>query len=211
MPSHGPPSARRSRQGPHRGPPRSALLLGLLSPPASAAAITTECRLQAQNTPTTWASPPRSGSSRPPGCPTRIPPSPFGLVTFFDGLPILGTSSVERSLLVDSVQGQRRRLLHHQQPVGRRPHDPRGPRPGPDAVSGRSASANHRVNPPPAQPSSTGVASSANPSKLRAERDVHARRSRARAAAPWPAPCSSRPTATTWAVRRPWTAAATPR
>src|SRR4051812_45851835 len=68
----------------------SAMLVGAFAAPASAGTVTTECTLQAKNNPSTVG---ESASFRffaAARSPEDTPPSPFGLVTFFDGLPIEG-------------------------------------------------------------------------------------------------------------------------
>ena len=142
-----------------------ALLLGPLSPPASASGPTTHCALQAQSTPTTVGQNATFRFFAAARAPEDLPPSPSGLVTYFDGLPpaapILGTS-----VLFPALDGDNNDTFFTTSDLAIGDHTiyavlvgPSGPCPG------IPPSAFHRVNPPPAQPSTTAVVSTANPSR----------------------------------------------
>ncbi len=136
-----------------------ALLLGPLSPPASAGTITTECTLQAKSTPSTLGQPASFRFFAAARFPAEVPPSPTGLVTFFDGaiplgtevLPLQAKDNSEVTFTTSSLS-----LGDHLVSAVLFPSST-GPCPVIPFVT-------HHVNPPPAQPSSTGLTSSANPS-----------------------------------------------
>src|SRR5215210_1037954 len=67
-----------------------ALLLGPLSPPASAGAFTTHCALTAKSNPSVVSHPATFRFFAAARSPEDSPPSPSGVVGFFDGLPIAG-------------------------------------------------------------------------------------------------------------------------
>ncbi len=141
------------------------LLLGPFSTPASAGTITTECTLQAKSTPSTLGQPATFRFFAAARLPAEVPPSPAGLVTFFDGHPaggdILGTELLVLDPFKDNADVEFTTsdlsLGDHTIYAVLFPSTT-----GPCPVI---PSASHRVNPPPAQPSNTGVASSANPSR----------------------------------------------
>lgn len=147
----------------------SALALGAFAAPASAGTITTECTLQAQNSPTTVGQSATFRFFAAARLPEEIPPSPFGVVTFFDGLPILGNVLGFAPLVINPIKDNSDvEFSTTDLSVG--DHTiyavlfPAFPTPCPGALP---ASANHRVNPPPASPSTTSVSSTANPSKYK--------------------------------------------
>ena len=144
-----------------------ALLLGPWAPPASAGATTTECTLQARSTPTTVGQPATFRFFAAARFPTETPPSPSGLVTFFDGLPIegniLGTEVMSPSIIRDNNEVF---FTTSDLSVGDHTIYALFVIPGPSGPCPVVPSASHRVNPPPASPSSIGIGSSANPSKF---------------------------------------------
>ena len=138
------------------------LLLGPLSPPATAGLITTACSLQARSTPSTLGG---DAQFRFFAAAEGSPPSPAGVVSYYDGVPgpgsFLGTSILTIDLTHDNEE-----TFFHTSSLSVGDHTiyalavlDTGPCPG-------VISAAHHVNPPPAQPSSTDVASSANPSSF---------------------------------------------
>ena len=145
----------------------SAILLGALATPASAGTITTECRVTAQSSPTTLGQPASFRFFAAARLPSEVPPSPFGLVTFFDGLPLAGKVLGTAALVVDPLKDNAD-VIFTTSDLAVGDHTiyavlfPAGPTPCP----GGPATADHRVNPPPASPSTTAVGSSANPSKF---------------------------------------------
>ncbi len=139
-----------------------ALMLGPLSPPASAAALTTSCSLQARSNPSTLGG---DAQFRFFAAAAPTPPSPTGVVSFYDGLPspttYLGFSILDLDLAHDNEE-----TFFHTSDLSIGDHTiyavavlDTGPCPG-------VQSASHHVNPPPAQPSTTGITSSANPSRF---------------------------------------------
>ena len=189
----------------------SALLLGPLSSPASASGPTTECQLTAQSTPTTVGQNATFRFFAAARMPEDVPPSPSGLVTYFDGPPILGDIIGHLGAVPDLHLGQQRHLLH-QSSLSVGDHTIYAVLVSPDRRHARASPEGD----PPGQPAA-GAAEHhrrrvvGQPVEVRAERDLHGRREPARAAARCRARCSSRPTATTSALRSPSTAAATRR
>lgn len=140
------------------------LLIGPFAPSASASGPTTDCSLQARSTPTTAGQPAQFRFFAAARAPEDVPPSPSGLVTYFDGLPILG-NILGTSVLFPELTKDNNETFFTTSDLSVGTHTvyavligPSGPCPG------LPPSATHVVNPPPAQPSTTGVASSANPS-----------------------------------------------
>jgi hypothetical protein len=138
-----------------------ALLLGPLSPPAAAGTITTACTLQARSNPSTLGQPATFRFFAAASLPAETGPSPVGVVNFFDGASFLGTEIVPLVPLKDNTEAF---FTTSSLDVG--DHTivavailNTGPCPGVVAAS-------HHVNPPPAQPSSVGIGSSANPSSF---------------------------------------------
>lgn len=141
------------------------LLLGPFSPPASASGPTSECQLMAQTNPSTLGQEATFRFFAAARFPEDVPPSPSGVVTFFDGNPLLG-DVLGIAALLPSLVGDNNDTFFHTSDLSVGDHTiyavlegPSGPCPG------LPPSANQHVNPPPAQPSSTGLASSANPSR----------------------------------------------
>jgi hypothetical protein len=144
-------------------------LAGAFAGSASAGTATTECTLQAKNSPTHVGEDATFrffAASRFPA--EDIPPSPSGLVTFFDGLPIEGhilgvavltPNFVKDNNAVEFSTGALEEGTHTVTAV----LFPALPTACPTAF----ASATHVVLPPPAKPSTTAVSSSANPSKYK--------------------------------------------
>ncbi len=139
----------------------SALLLGPFSTPASASGPTTNCQLTAESNPSTVGQPATFRFFAAARIPEDVPPSPSGVVTFFDGLGggILGTAVLFPSLIKDNndVEFTTSSLSLGDHTIYALLFGPSGPCPTPPSAS-------QRVNPPPASPSSTGLGSSANPS-----------------------------------------------
>lgn len=138
-----------------------ALLLGPLSPPASASGPTTHCQLTAQNSPTTLGQQANFRFFAAARAPEDLPPSPSGVVSFFEGATFLGAEFLAPDLTSDNnaVVFSTSSLSLGDHTIFAVLVGPSGPCPG------IPPSASHHVNPPPAQPSDTGVASSANPSR----------------------------------------------
>jgi hypothetical protein len=143
------------------------LSLGALVPPASASTITTACTLQARSNPSTFGEPATFRFFAAAALPfENAPPSPSGLVTFFDGPPILG-NVLGTATLFPAFDGDNNETFFQTSDLSVGDHTiyavlfPALPTPCP----GGPATASHHVNPPPASPSSTSVASSANPSR----------------------------------------------
>ena len=140
----------------------SALLLGPFSTPASASGPTTNCQLTAESNPSTVGQPATFRFFAAARLPENFPPSPSGLVTFFDGLGggILGTAILLPALIKDNndVEFTTSSLSLGDHTIYAFLIGPSGPCP-------ITPSASQRVNPPPASPSNTGIGSSANPSK----------------------------------------------
>lgn len=141
------------------------LLLGPLSPPASAGTTTTECTLQARSTPSIVGQSATFRFFAAARLPDEVPPSPAGLVTFFDGLPVEGDILGVEPLVIDPLKDNAETFFTTSDlSIGTHTiyavlfPSTTGPCPG------IGAAATHVVNPPPAQPSTTTVASSANPS-----------------------------------------------
>ena len=139
----------------------SALLMGPFAPPASAAGPTTNCLLTAESNPSTIGQPATFRFFAAARLLENVPPSPAGVVTFFDGLGggILGTAILAPALLKDNndVEFSTSSLSLGDHTIYAFLFSPSGPCP-------ITPSASQHVNPPPASPSSTGVGSSANPS-----------------------------------------------
>ena len=139
----------------------SALLLGPFAPPASASGPTTNCQLTALSNPSTIGQPATFRFFAAARFPENLPPSPSGLVTFFDGLGggILGTAFLAPALLKDNndVEFSTSSLSLGDHTIYAFLVGLSGPCP-------ITPSASQHVNPPPASPSSTGIGSSANPS-----------------------------------------------
>jgi hypothetical protein len=141
------------------------LLLGAHAATASAAAVTTECTLQAKNSPTTVGQDAEFRFFAAARFPEELPPSPSGVVTFFDGLPILG-NVLGFAILPPDFAHDNNDLTFKTADLSVGDHTvyavlaPSSTGPCPVVPS-----AVHHVNPPPASPSSTGISSSANPSK----------------------------------------------
>src|SRR3954469_20104464 len=74
------------------------LLLGPLSPPASAGVITTECTLQARSNPSTVGGDAAFRFFAAARSPEDSPPAPYGEVAFYDVIPIppnlIGTATM---------------------------------------------------------------------------------------------------------------------
>ncbi len=148
----------------------SALALGAFAAPASAGFITTECSLFATNSPTTVGQSATFTFFAAARSPENVFPSPSGLVTFFDGLPAPGNllGSVVLFPTLNPLKDNSS-VDFSTTSLGVGDHTiyavlfPALPTPCP----GSPASANHRVNPPPASPSSTSVSSTGNPSKYK--------------------------------------------
>src|SRR4051794_8666430 len=143
----------------------SALLLGVLAASAQAGPITTGCTLTAQNSPTTVGEQANFRFFARAASPEDSLPSPSGLVTFWDGpplvSPIVGTAILLPALKDNSDVTFSTSSLS----VG--DHTIYATLlPTTASACPLPPSANHRVNPPPASPSSTGVAPSPNPSKF---------------------------------------------
>jgi hypothetical protein len=141
----------------------SALLLGPFAPPASASGPTTNCQLTAESNPSTVGQPATFRFFAAARLPEDLPPSPSGLVTFFDGLGggVLGTALLFPALIKDnnSVDFTTSSLSLGDHTIYAFLIGPSGPCP-------ITPSASQHVNPPPASPSSTGIGSSANPSSF---------------------------------------------
>jgi hypothetical protein len=141
----------------------SALLVGPLAPSAAASGPTTNCQLRALNNPSTVGQPATFQFFAAATILENFPPSPSGLVTFFDGPSVLGFAVLLPALLKDnnSVDFTTSSLSLGDHTIYAFLAGPSGPCPG------TPPSASQRVNPPPASPSSTGVGSSVNPSSYR--------------------------------------------
>lgn len=141
-----------------------ALLLGPFATPASASGPTTNCQLTALSNPSTVGQPATFRFFAAARAPEDVPPSPSGVVTFFDGLPILGNVLGFEVLLPNLIKDNNdvefttSSLSLGDHTIYAVLLGPSGPCPG------VPPSASQRVNPPPASPSSTGIGSSANPS-----------------------------------------------
>ncbi|MCW2777131.1 MAG: Ig-like domain repeat protein [Frankiales bacterium] len=140
----------------------SLLLLGPFAAPVAASGPTTNCQLTALNDPVTVGHPATFRFFAAARVPEDLPPSPSGLVTFFDGLGggVLGVAVLFPAVLKDnnSVDFSTSSLSLGHHTVYAILVGPSGPCPVPP-------SAGQQVDPPPASPSSTGVGSSANPSR----------------------------------------------
>ena len=145
-----------------------AVACGSFAASASASLQTTECRLTAQNSPTTVGQPATFRFFAAARFPTATGPPPGGLVTLFDGVPGL-TNRIETKPLFELNQFKDNASVGFSTSsltVGT--HTiyavllPASPTPCPLLPL---AIATHRVNPPPASPSDTAVTSSSNPSK----------------------------------------------
>jgi hypothetical protein len=135
------------------------LLLGPLSPPASASGPTTNCQLTAENNPSTVGQPATFRFFAAARLVEDLPPPPTGVVTFFDGPSFLGTALLLPTLKDNSsVEFTTSDLSLGDHTIFAFLVGPSGPCPG------LPPSATQHVNPPPASPSSTGIGSSANPS-----------------------------------------------
>lgn len=144
----------------------SALLLGPFAPSASASGPTTDCSLQAQTNPSTVGQPATFRFFAAARAPEDVPPSPSGLVTFFDGLPIEG-DVLGTAVLLPALTKDNNETFFTTSSLSVGDHTiyavlvgPSGPCPGVPPSAGQ------HVNPPPASPSSTAVGSSANPSRF---------------------------------------------
>jgi len=141
-----------------------ALLLGPLAPTASASGPTTDCSLTAKSNPSTVGQPATFRFFAAARAPEDLPPSPSGLVTFFDGLPVLGHVLGTAVLLPAAKDNNDVEFTTSDLSLG--DHTVYALLVGPSGPCPIPPSAAHHVNPPPAQPSTTGVASSANPSRF---------------------------------------------
>ena len=139
----------------------SALLFSPFSTPASASGPTTNCQLTALNNPSTVGQPATFLFFAAARIPENFPPSPSGLVTFFDGLGggILGTAILLPALIRDNNDV---RFTTSSLSLG--DHTIYAVLIGPSGPCPVTPSASQHVNPPPASPSTTGIGSSANPS-----------------------------------------------
>ncbi len=138
----------------------SALLVGPFAPPASAAGPTTNCLLTAKSNPSTVGQPATFEFFAAARLAENLPPSPAGVVTFFDGTTFLGVAFLAPSLLKDNnfVAYTTSDLSVGDHTISAVFVSLSGTCPG------GPPTASQHVNPPPASPSSTGVGSSANPS-----------------------------------------------
>ncbi len=140
----------------------SVLFVGPFSTPASASGPTTTCQLRAVSNPSTVGQPARFRFFAAATLVENFPPSPSGVVTFFDGLGggILGVAFLAPALIKDNndVTFETNSLSLGDHTIYAVLVGPSGPCPG------VPPSASQTVNPPPAAPSTTGVGSSANPS-----------------------------------------------
>jgi len=138
-----------------------ALFLGPLSPPASAGTTTTECTLQAKSSPSILGQPATFRFFAAARFPDEVPPSPAGVVSFFDGASFLGSEILVLDPLKDNADVE---FTTSSLSVGDHTisavllPSTTGPCPGIPMAA-------HHVNPPPAQPSTTTVGSTANPSR----------------------------------------------
>jgi hypothetical protein len=137
---------------------------------ASASEITTACTLQAKSNPTTVGQPATFRFFAAAALPDEdLPPSPSGLVSFFDGLPVEG-HLLGTAVLLPAFDGDNNDVEFTTSDLSVGDHTiyavlfPVIPTPCPPPGA---ASAFHHVNPPPAVPSTTTVGSSANPSKYK--------------------------------------------
>ena len=139
----------------------SALLLSPLSTPALASGPTTNCQLTALTNPSTVGQPATFRFFAAARLVENFPPSPSGLVTFFDGLGggILGTAILLPALYKDNND-----VTFTTSSLSLGDHTIYAVLIGPSGPCPITPSASQRVNPPPASPSNTGIGSSANPS-----------------------------------------------
>lgn len=142
-----------------------ALVTGPLSPPASASGPTTDCTLQAKTNPSTYGEPATFRFFAAARLPEDVPPSPSGLVTFFDGFPVLG-HVLGTAVLLPELTKDNNDVEFTTSDLGVGDHvvyavlvGPSGPCPIPPSVG-------QHVDPPPASPSSTAIDSSVNPSRF---------------------------------------------
>lgn len=142
-----------------------ALLLGPLSPPAAASGPTTTCTLQARSNPSTLGQPATFRFFAAAQTVEDLPPSPSGLVTFFDGNPLLG-DVIGTEVMLPSVEGDNNEVFFTTSDLSLGDHTIFAVLVGPSGPCPVPPSADHHVNPPPAQPSTTGVTSTANPSRF---------------------------------------------
>jgi predicted outer membrane repeat protein len=146
------------------------LALSALVPTASASQFTTSCTLQARSNPTTVGEQATFRFFAAAAAPTEnAPPSPSGLVTFFDGLPIEG-NILGTAFLSPAFDGDNNEVFFHTSDLSVGDHTVYAvlvPVPGfGTPCPGGPPSASHHVNPPPAVPSTTSLSSSDNPSKF---------------------------------------------
>ncbi|MDQ1710798.1 MAG: large repetitive protein [Frankiaceae bacterium] len=144
------------------------LALSALAPSASGSQITTACTLQARSNPTTVGESATFRFFAAAALPTEnAPPSPSGLVTFFDGPPVLG-NVLGTAFLDPAFDGDNNEVFFHTSDLSVGDHTVYAVLlPVLGTLCPEVAAANHHVNPPPAVPSSTDVSSSVNPSKYK--------------------------------------------
>jgi hypothetical protein len=145
------------------------LSLSALVPSAGASQITTSCTLQARSTPTTLGQQAVFRFFAAAALPTEnAPPSPAGLVTFFEGPPIEG-NIIGTATLAPAFDGDNNETFFSTSDLSVGDHTIYAalvPLPGFGTFCpGTPPSATHHVNPPPASPSTTTIGSSANPSR----------------------------------------------
>ena len=142
----------------------SALFFGPFASPAAASGPTTNCQLTALNNPSTVGQPATFRFFAAARIPEDLPPSPSGVVTFFDGL---GGGVLGAALLFPAVLKDNNSVDFTTSSLSLGDHTIYAILVGPSGPCPVTPSASQHVNPPPASPSSTGVGSSVNPSSYR--------------------------------------------